>query len=69
MAFYYFVVFVYIWEKKKFIDNEQNILDGVESELKEISKSSYWPLTVKIDETKNPIKKFALRFKRKLLLQ
>ena len=59
MAFYRFLVFAYIWEKKEFIkDNSDNFLEQTEEELKKAGKDiRFWFFNEKKKSIKNPIKK------------
>jgi len=66
MAVYHLVIFLYLWEEMQF--KQQNIsLDNLENELKKITgETKYWMLTSQINNEKNPIKKTALKVKRKI---
>lgn len=68
MAFYHFLIFVYIWEKRGFKEYEgNNLLKETGVELKNINKEvGYWINKIKIDEEKNPIKKNLQKALRKL---
>jgi len=60
MAFYHFVVFLNIWEKRKFkeLDTEKSFLEMTGREFKNMNqKISFWLLSEKINSIKNPIKK------------
>ncbi len=59
MAFYRFLVFAYIWEKKGFIkDNSGNFLGRTEEEFKKADKDiKFWFFNEKKKTIKNPIKK------------
>lgn len=67
MAFYHFVVFATIWEKKKFVDEDVNSPDLF---LKEFNKSkhelSYWSAEQKIEATQNPLQRLYFKFVRKV---
>lgn len=66
MAFYHFSVFLYLWEKEKFVDNT-NALDLISDEVKKGKKEfRYWTDKIMIEKTKNPAKEILLRTKRKL---
>lgn len=66
MAIYHFVIFAYIWEKKKFID-EDNALEQVGKEAKNSeSEIRFWVNKKDIDDEKTLLKKFGLKLKRKL---
>jgi len=67
MAAYHLAIFVYLWEKKNFVDVNENIISGLEEELKKSKKDiSYWIGTKKILDEKNPLKKGVLKIKRKI---
>jgi glycosyltransferase involved in cell wall biosynthesis len=67
MAVYHFVIFAYLWEKKKFIDEEQRSIKELDNELTQAGKKiNYWFAKQKIDEEKVMLKKFGLKIKRKL---
>jgi len=67
MAFYHLAVFVYLWEKKKFIDDDAFGTDKFKNEIKEAGKELvFWINKKKIDEEKDMIKKTFLKLKRKL---
>jgi glycosyltransferase involved in cell wall biosynthesis len=64
-AFYSFLIFVRLWERSKFLELDIP-LDGAIAQLKSSgSELTYWSHTAKINETKNPIKKFSHRLLRK----
>lgn len=69
MAFYHFVVFAYIWEENKFIDEKiqsrQILEDGIKKARSEIK---YWLGKQKIEEEKNLLIKLGLKIKNKLSL-
>jgi glycosyltransferase involved in cell wall biosynthesis len=66
MAVYHLSIFAYLWEKKKFLD-EENATKDFEEEIKESGKEiSYWINKRKIDEEKILLKKFGMKLKRKL---
>lgn len=65
MAVYHFTIFAYLWEKKKFIDEEHSIKD-FEEEAKETGKEiDFWINKKKIDEEKKLLNKLGLKIKRK----
>lgn len=65
-AMYSVVLSSKIWEKKGF-PKEKIDLGRLENEIKENYKNTkYWLLSVKINETKNPITKFFYRISRKI---
>ena len=67
MAIYHFIIFAYIWEKKKFADEGEKSVKAFESEFKESSKEiRYWVQKRQIDEERASLKKIGLRVKRKL---
>lgn len=70
MAFYHFLVFAYIWEKKKFSEQENiNITGELKKELRKSGKDlNYWFNTKKIEQEKNILKKAGLKLKRKINL-
>jgi len=68
MAIYHWTIFAYIWEQKKFVD-EENALEQLSTSAKQSEKEiQYWVNKMKIDEEKTFLKKFGLRVKRKLHL-
>ncbi len=70
MAVYHLAIFVYIWEKKKFVEmEEENIIYGLEAEIKKSKKEiSYWFNTRSIEQEKNLFKKATIKIKKKLNL-
>jgi len=68
MAFYHFVVFALIWEKRGFEKIEdKNMLEKTELEFKRIHKDLlFWIRKEKIKQIKNPIKKSAYKLFNKL---
>lgn len=66
MVIYHFVMFLYLWEEEQF--QQQNIrLTELENELNVVTdQTKYWVLTSQINDEKNPLKKTALKVKRKL---
>lgn len=64
MSFYYLCIFVSIWEKQKFKDQEINSFSLIEEESRNIGKEfKYWFKNEKIKLTKNPLKKIWLKIK------
>ena len=59
MAFYHFLVFAFIWEKKGFVErNGENFLSEVEDEFKRNGRDiNYWIRKEKLENIKNPFKK------------
>lgn len=68
MAWYHFMIFLYIWEKKKFIpENDSEFLKKIEQETtKQYKELVYWFYQEKIKQTKNLSEKYLLKLKRKL---
>ena len=67
MAMYHIAVFLYLWEKKKFVDAQPQALRGLEKELGIAKKElTFWFTEKKIEQEKNALKKFHLQIKRKL---
>lgn len=68
MAIYHFVVFLHLWEAKQFEQAEKkDIEQAFRHELRSTQKEFfYWFTKARIDSTKNPLTKFALKVKRKL---
>lgn len=67
MAFYHFIVFTKIWEQKKFVSVDENILQSVSEEIKKNEKDfKYWFLKIKIDESKNSITKHFYKLRNKI---
>ncbi len=69
MAFYHFIVFAYIWERNKFIDEKVKSRELLEDGLKKARKEiKFWLVKQKIEEEKNSLIKFSLKIKNKLHL-
>ena len=69
MGVYHFIIFTYIWEKKKFIDEEKASMRDFEDVISESGKElAYWINKGKIENEKTALKKFGLKIKRKLHL-
>lgn len=65
MAFYHFVVYTYVWEKEKFVDENRSVLkDSADFEIQK--ELRYWKLTADIEEEQNGLKKNYLRLKRRV---
>ncbi len=63
MAFYHFIVFALIWEKKRFTDyNSANFLAETEEEIKKVNKEiSFWFRNEKIKSANSPVEKILHR--------
>jgi len=69
MAFYHFVVFAYIWEKNKFVDEKVQSRELLEDGLKKARKEiKFWFTKEKIEEEKNLLVRFSLKIRNKLHL-
>ena len=68
MAVYHFVIFLYLWEKKSFIEVSSEEVDKGLGQLVEKTKKEfeYWLHDKKIENEKNDVKKFFLKLERKL---
>jgi glycosyltransferase involved in cell wall biosynthesis len=68
MAFYHFIVFSYIWEKKKFVQiNDREILDETEKEIVQSTKDMfYWFSKEKTSLIRNPVSKIFHKILRKV---
>ena len=68
MGVYHLAIFVYLWEKKGFVEiKDDNIISGLEDELKKSRKEfNYWSSTKKLEQEKNLFKKTTIKLKRKL---
>lgn len=68
MAFYHFMVFAYIWQKKDFIDvNSPDFLEETEEEVKKVNKDMmFWFYNEKIKSIKNPVNKNLQRILKKI---
>lgn len=68
MAFYHFLIFCFIWEKKDFIEyNKEDFLKETEAEFKNAGKEIvYWFMKVNLENIKSPLKKAVLRLKNKI---
>ena len=66
MAIYHFVIFTYLWEKKKFAD-EGHSLESFKKEIQQAHKDmQFWQDKKVIDEEENLMKRTALKIKNKL---
>ena len=69
MGFYHLTIFVYLWEKKNFVEVKENMLHGLKEELQKTKKEvKYWLYAKEIEHEKNPLKKTGLKLKRKINL-
>ena len=68
MAFYYFMIFAFIWERRGFKEYEgKNFLDETEKEFKRAGKAiSFWILKEKMQTIKNPVRKTIYKLTAKL---
>ncbi|OGH03154.1 MAG: hypothetical protein A2798_01860 [Candidatus Levybacteria bacterium RIFCSPHIGHO2_01_FULL_37_17] len=68
MAFYHFIIFAFIWEKKGFTEeNADNFLEEVGAELKRGGNEiDYWIKKEKYDNIKNPLKRSLAKIKGKI---
>lgn len=68
MAFYHFIVFCYIWEKKDFAEyNKADFLEASEKEFKNAGKEiAYWITKEKLENITNPLKKAVVRIKNRI---
>ena len=67
MAFYHLIIFVKLWETNRFRESDENILDMVEGQMRDIRKEFvHWFADAKKKETKNPIRKIMLRISRRI---
>ncbi len=70
MAFYHFLIFAFIWEKKEFKEYEgKEFLNDTQKEFKRAGKEIFfWITKEKIEAFKNPIKKNLYKISRKIRL-
>ncbi len=70
MAFYHFIIFTLIWEKKGFKEyNNKDFLQETEREFKKAGKDiMFWLAKEKLEQVKNPIKKTLVKITSKLPL-
>lgn len=68
MAFYHFIIFAYIWEKKGFSKyNSKDFLKESEEEFKRAGKEiAYWVTKEKLDNIKNPLERSFTKIRSKL---
>lgn len=68
MAFYHFLVFAFIWEKKGFVErNGENFLSEVEDEFKRSAQDiNYWIRKEKLEKIRNPLKKNIAKIREKI---
>lgn len=68
MAASHLVMLGFVWEKQGFKEvSSPNVLKETELELKDLSKElKFWFLSIKVEETKNPIRKLSLKLKNKV---
>lgn len=68
MAFYHFVIFAFVWEKKGFSQyNNQEFLRESENEFRKAGKEIlYWFTKEKLENIKNPISKTFHKFRSKI---
>ncbi len=68
MAFYHFLVFAFIWEKKGFVEqNGNDFINEVNEEFKRGGKEiGYWIRKEKYENIKNPIKKNIAKIRGKI---
>lgn len=59
MAFYHFLIFAFIWEKKGFVEyDKEDFLSQFEKEFKKSGKDiAYWITHEKLESIKNPLQK------------
>ncbi len=70
MGFYHFIIFTLIWEKYGFEQvNSKDFIKETEKEFDKVNKDlSYWFLSEKIKNIRNPLKKINARLFRKIRL-
>jgi len=68
MAFYHFVIFAFIWEKRDFVQyNSEQFLKESENEFKKAGKEIiYWISKEKFENIKNPLRKGLEKIKNRL---
>lgn len=68
MAASHLVMLGYVWEKEGFREvSSRKVLEDAESEFIAVNKDlKFWFVSIKIDESKNPIRKLSLKLKSKL---
>ncbi|HUD44628.1 MAG TPA: glycosyltransferase family 2 protein [Patescibacteria group bacterium] len=67
-AFYVELVVLKAWEKHGFVQyNEENFVNKVNNEIRKSSKEfKFWLYATLIEETRNPLRKFIFRLKRRI---
>jgi glycosyltransferase involved in cell wall biosynthesis len=69
MAVYHLTIFMYVWEKQKFTEINDDIMNGLDEEIKKSKKElNYWMNTKKIEQEKNTFNKVKLKIRNKLQL-
>lgn len=68
MAVSHLIMLGYVWEKEGFKEiSSKEVLEDAESEFKTAHKDlKFWLLSIRINESKNPIRKLSLKLKNKL---
>ena len=68
MAVSHLVILAYVWEKEGFKEvSSKEVLEDAESEFRVLHKDlKFWFLSIKINESKNPIRKLSLKIESKL---
>lgn len=67
MAFYHLIIFVKLWETNRFRESDENILDMVEGQMRDIRREFiHWFADAKKKETKNPIRKIMLKISQRI---
>ena len=68
MAASHLVILAYVWEKEGFKEvSSKEVLEDAESEFRVLRKDLiFWFLSIKINESKNPIRKLSLKIESKL---
>ena len=68
MAASHLVILAYVWEKEGFKEvSSKEVLEDAESEFRTLRKDlKFWFLSIKINESKNPIRKLSLKIESKL---
>lgn len=67
MAFYRLLVFLKIWEYKKFFEEDINVAKSFKDESRKIASDvSYWVAEVQKKETRNPVKRLILQTSQKI---
>ncbi len=68
MAFYHFLIFCFIWEKKDFVEyKKEDFLEQTELEFKKAGKEIvYWITKEKFENIKSPLKRMVFKLKNKI---